>query len=77
MKDYLGPTVLSMVLYGCMRDNSYRLTQPKENVRHRGQEGGIEKASSYSPPVLCIHNCEQIIILEITQDKSDRRREKW
>jgi len=41
MKDYLGPTVLSMVLYGCMRENSYRWTQPKENVRHRGREEGI------------------------------------
>jgi len=41
MKDYLGPAVLSMVLYGCMRENSYRWTQPKENVRHRGREEGI------------------------------------
>jgi hypothetical protein len=54
-----------------------QLAQPKESVRHRGQEVEIEKASSNSLPVLCIHNQGKIIILEIAQDKSDRRREKW
>jgi hypothetical protein len=55
MKDYLGPTVLSTVLYECIWEKIRTNELSQRRVSDTEDRRRIEKAFYYPPPVLCIN----------------------